>query len=1100
MEGTRTMASRTKRGASKKKRKVSKEAKLLQHREWGHHSSERLRETAQSDDVTGLEYHGPCDKRDCSCMEMNARKAPFKHAATTRSSVRGERIHSDVKEVGVASKKGAKYAVCFVDDCTRRGKTYCMERKSQVLEKWQQFLEEELLAKGFECKYFRSDNGGEYVGELAAFNNCRGIEPEYSPPHCQSGNGVAEVFWRETFKCVRALLWDQQRDHSWWAVALEFATYLRNRLITSAVADRPPEAAWTGGVVDTSHLRVPMCRCWSFIEKPNREIPRTLAPRRLAGVFVGYARNSPSYLVYDEDSKIVYSRRYADVQFDERQQPAKSREDGAVKEDFMDGLLAQWELDGARYRDNKKGLEDPKITDTHAGFVRTTRDRTVEQLAKLFAMASTDYLQFLRQYEGWYRDLKTVGTLIGKGSDVPVPTKKERLRYLAESREPEAQGHRLHKEKVTAEAAPKVAQPEKAQPQKATNTAPTESRSTARTKLSGISMSKGVRRSLRTKEGRERVELACSAILEDCQDREALWAQVEQVTRREARGWSHSEAAAAAHDTESQEPKHYRAARKRTDADKWTEAEGKEWNGLWEKQAFEDNIIKGQKLHFLMWVYKRKSDGTYKARLCLDGRRQDPDTYGDVRSPTMKLTSFRTLLSLSAIKGWDVYADDAAQAFLNAKRPEDKPMWASYPQGRTRSGHCLLLKKMLYGLHDAPAGWFEEVRAHLVDEQGLTQSLTDECLFFKEGLYVVCHVDDFCSTGDPELVKSYREKLYAKFSMTGGLISEYYGLNVVSKPGEHFASLSVSSYMERTMRKLGLAAKPYSTPMDADLVLPVPSKTVPVVAALQKRYRSLVGSAMHPAVTCRPDVAAAVRELSAYLTNPTQKHVEAAERVLQYLHHTRGMELEYRGGPEGQSETQFYGTCDAAHNVTADSKGITGWAYHLAGGAIAWKSKTQMLVALSSCEAELIAIDEAVRELRFLHKLLVDFGQQVTTQPTLVGQDNLGTIELCRSRHFNPRTRHVALRYHHVGDQQRLGVVRVAYLSTNEIPADALTKALRAEPFKKHRSVLLGQVPVTWEELQEQHGNVQTTYQGGAYEVSTAREGDGEDPFTQWVL
>ena len=282
--------------------------------------------------------------------------------------------------------------------------------------------------------------------------------------------------------------------------------------------------------------------------------------------------------------------------------------------------------------------------------------------------------------------------------------------------------------------------------------------------------------------------------------------------------------------------------------------------------------------------------------------------------------------------------------------------------------------------------------------------------------------------------------------------------------------------------------------MDAELELPRPSKTVQCDPVLQRRYRSLVGSAMHPAVTCRPDGAAAVRELSAYLINPTQKHVDAAERVLQYLHHTIHLALEYRGGKDGVGATQFYGTCDASHNVTPDSKGITGWVYHLAGGAIAWKSKAQMLVALSSCEAELIAVDEAVRELRFLHKLLVDLGQQVTTRATLVGQDNQGTIALCNSRHFNARTRHVALRYHHVGDQQRLGVVRVSYLCTDEIPADALTKALRSEPFLRHRKVLLGHVPIVWEELDNEPGHVVGTYQGGAYVVTTTQDaGEASD-------
>ena len=97
---------------------------------------------------------------------------------------------------------------------------------------------------------------------------------------------------------------------------------------------------------------------------------------------------------------------------------------------------------------------------------------------------------------------------------------------------------------------------------------------------------------------------------------------------------------------------------------------------------------------------------------------------------------------------------------------------------------------------------------------------------------------------------------------------------------------------------------------------------------------------------------------------------------------------------------------------------------------------------MSSTEAELIAVDSAVRELRFLHKFLGEFGEQTGTKPTVIGQDNMSTLKLCDSTHFNPRTKHVALRYHHVGSQQRAGVVRLKYMSTDQIPSDLLTKPL----------------------------------------------------------
>ena len=105
---------------------------------------------------------------------------------------------------------------------------------------------------------------------------------------------------------------------------------------------------------------------------------------------------------------------------------------------------------------------------------------------------------------------------------------------------------------------------------------------------------------------------------------------------------------------------------------------------------------------------------------------------------------------------------------------------------------------------------------------------------------------------------------------------------------------------------------------------------------------------------------------------------------MQYLRTTKHFALTFSRGSDDCAATTFYGTCDAAHNVTHGAKGITGWAYLLCGAAISWKCRAQPITALSSTEAELIAIDDAVRELRYLHKLLEEFGQQVRT-PTWIG-------------------------------------------------------------------------------------------------------------------
>jgi len=115
------------------------------------------------------------------------------------------------------------------------------------------------------------------------------------------------VFWRDAFKLVRAILWDQQHDNKWWLTALQFATHIKNHFVTTALDGVPPEAAWTKKDIDMSHFRVPLTKCWAYVEKENRQ--DTLDKRRIEATFIGYARDSRSYLVHHTQSGTIYSRR-----------------------------------------------------------------------------------------------------------------------------------------------------------------------------------------------------------------------------------------------------------------------------------------------------------------------------------------------------------------------------------------------------------------------------------------------------------------------------------------------------------------------------------------------------------------------------------------------------------------------------------------------------------------------------------------------------------------------------------------------------------------------------------------------------------------------
>lgn len=1184
-----------------KRRRITAAARFIAHRRYAHAKSHRLRRTAANDELVGLQFEGHIENCDCdTCMRKNAQKRPFKQRAARRATVRGYRIHSDLKEWPTRSKKGYKYSICFVCDATRRGKTYPMKKKDDALQKLKQFLREECAPRGIKVRVLRSDNGGEYIdGILQSWCASHTIRQEFSPPDCQSGNGVAENYWREMARYVRSILWDQQRGDEWWPAALRMADSIRN-VLESDVVDGSgiPEVQWTGESVDVAHFRVPLSTAWTFIEKAKRD-GGTLGDRRMKGVLVGYARDSACYEVYDPLTERVYNRRHADVICDEREAvpPEERTMKGSIRtaacssngtDSGESGTVSGTDTDSGVSSSTVGGVSiDSDAVDTNSGigsstvsgvsidsdaeeavgdnssltrtdqvtytpavpatrvhgrekFLRLSRAQTIAELAGMFACTPTDYLRVLHQYDGWYQQVKN-GSTIAAGSDVPVPGPAAETRKQAQRR---------------------TARPRRAAASGGGASSGTTSTCIAASKTvsgGGSSSPREDRRSRRILAAKRRAAVdaaALSALAIEYErlakadaapstgpagagtamyiadvgggDADSRYESTKVLLAATTAGGARRKLAAGLQVTYDDEPRdvvYYEAlasgeipigadddiptpkTRKQALSGKWSgdwiASEKREWDGLWAKEAFLDVPYTGQHLHHLMWVYKVKSDGTLKSRLVADGRQQDPTTYGETASPTMRTTSFRMLLAIAAMRNWGVWADDATQAFLCAERPKDKPLWAAYPTGKKKPGRCLLVQRHLYGFHDSPMGFFLCLRQHLLEDQGFIQSPNDECLFIqykpgsktekaraawekdrycsclpclREGPYpapivlgdvsvmVTVHVDDFASTGDDAAVTEYRRRLYKRFPCTGGPIKEYYGLDVLIDRKKGVTKLSASSYVKRMLKKLGIKK---TTKVSTPMVLDVELKKLEgecTDRALQRRYRTLVGCVLHTAVTCRPDVAAAARALSTHLQHPGKQHETAALRVVHYLATTSELALTYG---LYKTEAGFYGTCDASHGTENGAKGVTGWAFHLAGGAISWKSRTQGLVALSSTEAELIAVDDAARELRYLQKLLADVGI-TAPRPTLVGQDNQSTCLLVGSKRYNPRTRHLALRYHHTGDLQRAQVLQVQYLPTEYMPSDVLTKQLPKAVHWRQAYVILGHMALQWKKRVEE--------------------------------
>ena len=140
----------------------------------------------------------------------------------------------------------------------------------------------------------------------------------------------------------------------------------------------------------------------------------------------------------------------------------------------------------------------------------------------------------------------------------------------------------------------------------------------------------------------------------------------------------------------------------------------------------------------------------------------------------------------------------------------------------------------------------------------------------------------------------------------------------------------------------------------------------------------------------------------------------------------------------------------------------TGFVITYAGIPIFWRSKLQTEIALSTCEAEYIALSTAMREVIPLIQLLKDLKvacDVITTPPIItckVFEDNQSCIAVAESKKPPARTKHIAIKYHHFRNLVDNKVIKISYIDTKKQLADILTKPIETNQFFKLRFMLLG--------------------------------------------
>jgi hypothetical protein len=210
---------------------------------------------------------------------------------------------------------------------------------------------------------------------------------------------------------------------------------------------------------------------------------------------------------------------------------------------------------------------------------------------------------------------------------------------------------------------------------------------------------------------------------------------------------------------------------------------------------------------------------------------------------------------------------------------------------------------------------------------------------------------------------------------------------------------------------------------------------------IEHGYAQLIGSLMYLALATRPDISYAVNRLAQFTSKPKPMHWTAVKRIFRYLKYTKNANLTYGENDAEIKNTELNFFCDADWGNGSDRKSINGYVTIIAGGAVAWSSKKQQTVALSTAEAEYIAATHVAKQVLWHRSLYSELSFSIPTTSTIF-TDNQAAIAISHHPEYHARTKHIDINYHFLRDLISAGTINTVYVNTHDNLADLFTKGL----------------------------------------------------------
>ncbi|KAL6054460.1 Cysteine-rich receptor-like protein kinase 25-like protein [Balamuthia mandrillaris] len=959
----------------------------LWHRRLGHININSLRKLPQivSGVTLGRHDFGTC----IACITGKQHRTKINRAPAPRALSKLQLVHTDVcGPMQIPSIGGSRYFVTFTDDYTRKTWTYFLKNKNEVTTKFIEFAKLVTNQTGLTIKAVRSDGGGEYFGYQ--FKNAliqRGILHQRSAPYTPEQNGVAERKNRSIVEKALCLLQQAHLETRFWAEAVRMATIILNHVGTKALrADLTPEEAWTGIKPNLSHIHTFGCTAYALTPKSLR---KKFDPHSTKCVYIGPAEDAKAHRLYRLETNRFFTSRDVtfiedDFPFAPNQEPKPSEEDD---EPYYSNTNTNTSTDDNSDTSSDSGDETPTpfVFEQDTNYLEAN-----DELPEDIEHATTDSEDTLTSNPPSSEEIAE------PGGASPSPS------YILPSAAP----------------APKTTKRFAKRLKSATKSTKNPRQPKKRNVTWNMPLARTFNKSTTT---------ATTTPTAQTERRYPLRSRTPSRKALEA-----AQALACITPQNRFTPRNYSEAISCPEASLWNDAMDSEVdsltsNGTWilvpPPENEDINIVD------CMWIYKIKeladnSVDKYKARLV-------------ARGFTQKLHHL-----------------DFVTAYLNAKLKQK--IYMRQPPGYVDPQHpnwLCLLQKGLYGLRQSARKWNKTVHKEIL-AIGFYQSEADPCIYVKveggEIIILALYVDDvLLAAKTTKAMEPTKKQLSKAFKMKDlGEAKYILGIEIQRDYENKRTYLSQQKFISDTLEKYGMTnAKPSVTPLVPHERL---AKRLPNEPKIDSNipYQGVIGSLLWIMRGTRPDIAAALSQLTRFCSDPSKHHWAAAQHTLRYLKHTQNTCIVYDGNAPNADRLIGYTDADFG-GKEKKQKSTSGYGFTLCGGPISWSSKKQSDIALSTSDAEYVAACHATKEAVWLRQLLKDL-KLPQQGPTELFEDNQTAIKIAENPIIHDRSKHIDVKYHYVRQKVKRKEVKLIYVPSGENIADAMTKSLAGPLLRKH--------------------------------------------------